>query len=119
MSAQSIFDAFNRCREWLLPALDGDTEDEVLNELLLGRAMLWEGDRAAVVTQCTREPPTFHLWLAGGKLMDVMALLPGGEAWARSMGLERVTVDGRLGWSRFLKSYGFVSDGELLMKAIR
>jgi hypothetical protein len=117
VSAKSIFEAFNACRQWLLPALEDVTEDDLLNELLLGRAQLWAGDKAAVVTQCTNNPPCFHLWLAGGPLADVMSLLPGGVAWARSMGLKQVTVDGRKGWSRVLKAYGFEGD-DMLVRAI-
>ena len=44
MSASHIFSEFNKARDWLLPALEDDTEDEVLNDLLLNRAQLWRGD---------------------------------------------------------------------------
>jgi len=117
MSTKSIFDAFNRCREWLLPSLEDVTEDELLNALLTGHAQLWEGEGAAVVTECTANPPSFHLYLAGGRLSKVMELLPGGLAWAKVMGCERVTVNGRKGWARVLRKFGFEGD-DMLVKAI-
>lgn len=94
--------------------IEGWTEDEVLNELILGRAQLWEGDRAAVVTRCF-EPDQFHIWLAGGVLRDVLALLPGGIGWARPMGLKRISTRARPGWKRVLRRYGFedIGDGVL------
>lgn len=117
MSAQSIFEAWNRSRAWLLPALEDATEDEVLNELLTGRAMIWPGEGGAVVTRCFAEPPTLHIWLAGGRLDAVMALLPGGTAWGRAMGLKELTVKGRRGWTRILSRFGFEGD-DVMRKAI-
>lgn len=108
MSVQSIFEAFNRVRGLLLPAIDAMwTEDEVINELVLGRAQLWAGDRAAVVTRCI-SPDVFHVWLAGGAMRDVLALIPGGVAWARPMGLKRMTINGRQGWTKVLAGLGFM-----------
>ena len=117
MSAKSIFEAFEACFQWLQPAMQDVDEDDLLNDLLTGHAQLWAGERGAVVTQCVQNPPTLHLWLAGGDLRDVMSLLPGGLAWARTMGLKQVTVDGRKGWSRVLKAYGFEGD-DMLVRAI-
>ncbi len=92
------------------PALDraseGWTEDEVLNELICGRAQLWEGEGAAVVTRCF-PPDQFHVWLAGGALEAVTGLLAGALAWARPLGLRRMTLKGRPGWMRALRDHGF------------
>jgi hypothetical protein len=121
VSAQTILAAFNRVRGLLLPAMaaaeaheDVWAEDEVLNELLCGRAQLWAGDRAAVVTRCFAEPPSLHVWLAGGSLRDVLDLLPGAVAWARPLGLQEVSCLGRPGWKRALRTLGF--EGETVLR---
>jgi hypothetical protein len=117
MSAQTIFEAFNRCRDRLLPALDGWGEDEVLNELLTGRAQLWAGDEFAAVTQCVGPTRSLHIWLAGGSIRGIMSALPGAIAWARPLGIEAITLQGRKGWVRALRAFGFEGD-DLLRKAI-
>lgn len=120
MSTQTILEAFNRARAFLLPAMDAAAshedvwgEDEVLNELLCGRAQLWAGEDAAVVTLCFAEPPTMHVWLAGGRMRDVLALFPGAVAWARPLGLKEMTCLGRPGWKRALRALGFEGDAVL------
>jgi hypothetical protein len=45
--------------------------------------------------------------LPGGALGDVLALLPGGIAWGRVMGLKRLTANARKGWARVLARHGF------------
>lgn len=118
MTVRSVAEAWGRCVAWLEPAIEDGTEDEVLNELILGRAQLWEGDSGAVVTRCF-PPDHFHIWLAGGDLGGVMALLAGGIAWARPMGLKRLTVNARKGWTRVLRDHGFtMSDGGYLERVI-
>lgn len=101
---------------WLTPALNDATLDEVIAELVAGRAQLWPGETAAMVTQCLDGPEgrVLHVWLAGGDLAGVMALKPGVEAWGRAMGCRKVTINGRAGWARILRSDGFrMVDGEL------
>jgi hypothetical protein len=118
VSAQSIAESWSRAVKWLAPALDnGWTEDEVLNELILGRAQLWEGDEGAVVT-CCFPPDQFHVWLAGGSLSGVLTLLGGGIAWARPMGLRRMTLKGRPGWKRALQPLGFTDQGDGVLERV-
>lgn len=102
--------------DWLRPALQDATEEELLSEIAAGRAQLWPGETAAMVTQCleSREGRFLHVWLAGGDLTGVMALKPGVEAWGRAMGCSAVTINGRPGWARLLREDGFaLVDGEL------
>lgn len=94
------------------------TEDEVLNELILGRAQLWEGEGGAAVTRCY-PPDQFHVWLVGGAMRAVLALIPGGIAWGRPLGLKRMTLRGRRGWARVLARQGFEDRGDgVLERAI-
>lgn len=114
---------FERCRAWLEPALiigAENTPDELLDELLAGRAQLWPGDEGCVVTQCVLalDGPTIHAWVGGGKLQGMIALRPGIEAFGRAMGCVWATIDGRKGWDRLYGQFGYERAGEVLRKAL-
>lgn len=106
---------WDRCRGWLLAALEPGcgTEADLLADLTYGRAQLWAGERAALVTECVEDAlgPCLHVWLAGGDLKEIMMLKPGIEAWGRGRGCERVTLDGREGWARVLRRHGYEQNG--------
>lgn len=107
--------AWLRCRAWLLPALarDGGDEADLLADLISGQAQLWPGEGAAMVTQCVDDADgrCLHVWLAGGSLSEIMRMRPGVEAWARRRGCARVTIDGRAGWGRVLRPFGYAQVG--------
>ena len=110
---------WSRYRTWLLPALQDDCpggEAELLSHIASGRAQLWAGRGAALVTErvCDAGVHSLHVWLAGGELSEILALRPGIEAWARAQGCQFITIDGRPGWARVLRTHGYVGDGDLL-----
>lgn len=115
MTPQLLLSEWNACRGWLVPALEEDLEDEVMNEILLDRAQLWRGERSAMVTQLVAaDPPNVTVWKGGGDLSDLLALQPGIEAWARQQGVKEARINGRPGWARALRDRGFHEhDGEL------
>jgi hypothetical protein len=110
------------CRDWLLPALRAEDGDEgaLLADIQSGRAQLWAGEGAAVVTQCVtaQDARTLHIWLAGGDLAAVLALRPGIEAWGRGLGCEAITIEGRAGWARVLRTHGYRSHGAVLRRSL-
>lgn len=111
--------AWDRCRGWLTAALEDASEAEVLGELAAGRAQLWCGERAALVTQLIHGPEPFvHVWLGGGELSELRRLAPGVEAWARAQGARAARINGRRGWARALRAQGFVPEGDELRKAL-
>lgn len=109
-----------RCRPWLEPALvDGDTWAEVVDDLLNDRAMLWPGERSAMVTQIVFDPDkTIHVWLGGGDLRELMDLRHGAEAVGRLMGCREASIKGRKGWGKALKSSGWARVGGELRKIL-
>ena len=115
-------DWWPRCRDWILPALAREDEDEaeLVGDLAAGRAQLWPGEGAAMVTQCVDEPQgrCLHVWLAGGALAEILRLRPGVEAWARAQGCGRVTLNGRGGWARALRGHGYARRGEELERRL-
>ena len=105
----------------MVPALIDATEDEALALLRGGKAQLWPGERGAFVTYClkTEERREMHVWLAGGHVHDLLAMIPGMAAWGRAMDCTHATVNGRKGWARVLQRYGFEEHDGQLRKALR
>ncbi len=107
-----------RVRRWLLPALTDATEAEVVAELLTGRAMLWPGEKAAFVTTLVTDPARMHVWLGGGDGAEMLAMIAGMAAWGRAQGARWATVNGRRGWKRRLRDFGFEPRNGELWKAL-
>lgn len=115
----SLAAQFARCRPWIEAALAIDREidpDALLAEILANRAQLWPSEGACVVTQCVlgADGPLIHAWLGGGILSEMLALRPGIEAYGRAQGCVWATIEGRKGWERLYRPFGYeVSDGVL------
>lgn len=108
-----------KCRDWLVPALEDDTEDHVIAEIDANRAQLWRGEASAIVTQLVGGPEPYVLvWLGGGDLFDLFSLRPGIEAWARMHGAKAARINGRKDWVRPLARLGFEPDGDELRKVL-
>jgi hypothetical protein len=121
----SLADEFERCWPWLAPALArGDeralSKDELKRLITSGRAMLWPGEGGALVTECviTAEGRFLHCWLGGGGLRALLALRPGLEAWGRAMGCDQTSIEGRKGWDRVFRPFGYVRNGTELRKRL-
>lgn len=97
---------FARCWPMLEPALaygaDGVDRAFVWCEIEGGRAQLWPGETAALVSKIKIHPDgsrSVFSWLAGGKLDEVLrirseAVIP----WAKEQGCTRHRLIGRRGW---------------------
>ena len=79
---------------------------EVKNET----AQYWPGKSSVIIT-VIQDVPRFralHIWLAGGNLAELEAMMQEIEVFARAVGADRITFDGRLGWLRSpAVPYGF------------
>lgn len=121
----SLESEFERCWPWLAPALArGDQPDlskaGLWAEVAAGRAMLWPGEDGALVTECLATPAgrLLHCWLGGGELSTLANLRPGVEAWGRAMGCEFASIDGRRGWDRVFRPFGYRPVGTELRKQL-
>lgn len=104
-------------RRFILPALEDASEADLIADLEQGKAILWEGQRSAFVTQFTTDH-TIHCWLAGGDLDDLLTLVPGIESHARAYGYTTAVITGRKGWDRVLRPLGYERIGAELRKAL-
>lgn len=119
MDGAAVMDALTW--SWISAALQNGpdahlTREHIEGEIAANRAQLWRGDRGVGVTQLVNaEGRRFvHVWLAGGAMEELLALRAGVEAWGRQMGCKTVSINGRPGWARVLKPFGYrLVDGEV------
>lgn len=106
-------DEWQRCRPWIEAALArcGGTHElgDVEAELAGGHAQFWPGARGAAVTRIAEFPRAklFNIWLAGGELEELLAMLPTWRRFAAFHGCKAMTITGRDGWRRALKNLGW------------
>ena len=84
-----------------------------------GRAQIWFGDEAAIVTEVRTYPTgarVIHGLVAaaapgarpGRAVAEIVeTLIPRAEAWGRSIGCILAIVESRPGWARALKPHGY------------
>ncbi len=100
-------------RELIASALEYDPSysvDDVLSEVDSGHAQLCYAGESLVVTNIVERPQArvFHIWIAAGDLDELMEqLYPKLEQFAREQGCTAMSVSGRRGWIRKLKSHEF------------
>lgn len=116
MSAQpqtTIYDELLRCREWIEAALEysGGTHDfvHVCEGIISGHMQLWPNENGCAVTEIIVYPKkkVLHVFLAGGKMSDILDMLPSAREFARREGCSGMSIAGRRGWERVLKKHGF------------
>lgn len=105
---------FNRCQKWLEDALEyndtGLTIEDVRRGLVEGKYSFLPGRNCAVVLEHYETPKGKHLnyFLAAGNFAELESMLKPVEAWAKDIGVTRITVFGRRGWEKsFLKDNGY------------
>lgn len=84
---------------------NGNTIEELVGEILSGRARLWLGRESAAVTQ---HVATERIWHAGGTLESLTKSFQ--QAWPvmQGVGIERLAIeDTRKGWAKQLRPHGF------------
>ena len=101
----------------LRPALEqGQEWSEVIDRIQSNTAQLWLGEGSALVTEIVGD--AIHVWLGGGDLTELLAMRPLVERAGREWGLNRATIDGRPGWARVFKPFGYVLVDGLLEKRL-
>ena len=97
---------------------EGVTLEDVREQMRDNTAQLWIAPwRAAVVTKVVDD--TLVLWLVGGRMDALPAMLPDIEHWARGVGCKDSMVYGRRGWERsFLRAEGYRHEWTIMVKPL-
>ena len=111
-----------RCRPWIEAALvySGGTHtfDDVADMIKTGRLQLWPAPKGCLVTEILVYPrkTVLNVFLGGGDL-DQLADMHGDViAWAKAQGCTAATIQGRKGWERAFRSYGWQARHVVLQK---
>lgn len=114
--------ALERYRPHIEAALSyaGETHryEDVAAMIDAGSAQFWPGPSSVIVTEIVEYPRkiVLNIFLAGGNLTELQAMLPLVLDWAREKGCTSAVFTGRRGWARtFIKSQGWTE--ELVMFA--
>ena len=113
-----------RCREWIEDALEysGGTHcfDDVADGVRSGRMQLWQGPEGCAVTEIVVYPRSkaLHVFLAGGKMEQIIDMIDSAVEWGRAVGCDTMTVAGRPGWERVLQKYGWHYASTILAREI-
>ena len=115
-----------RCREWIQSALDkgGDTHNfkDVVDGIMKGDFQLWLGANGCAVTEIVVYPnkKVLHVFLAGGDqgqgIEQITDMHDDAMAWSKQQGCDGMTVAGRKGWKKVLKSKGWSEQFTTLIK---
>lgn len=83
------------------------TADDILDACETGDMQLWCCGESVLVTEIVAFPraTVVRSVVAGGRLRDILTVLPAAEEWARERGCRYAIAGGRRGWGRAL-GYG-------------
>lgn len=101
------------CRKWIEDALEysGGTHtfDDVVSGITSGHMQLWPAERGCAVTEIVDFPQkkVLHVFLAGGEMDQLFAMIDSAAVWGREQGCTSMTLSGRLGWQRAMKPLGW------------
>jgi len=101
---------FKKSEKFLQAALKYDDThnlQDVADKIDSGDMQLWPAPKGVMVTQVQDFPRKriLHVYLAGGNLETVLALIPHIEKFAQDVGCQRITSTGRRGWERIFKHW--------------
>jgi len=112
MKTHTRRDDFERCWPWLDASQASfgrtHTKEQIYERIRDGRALLWTGDDAVILTEFITHPiglRSCNVWLQGGDLDELKTMHPPVERWARGDGCDRMIAWGRDGWVRVLDGW--------------
>ena len=113
-TAHNMVDSeLERCRSWIEAALaySGNTHNfqDIVSGVKTGTMQLWPARHSCLVTEIVIYPKKklLNIFLAGGKLKELMSMQADVEKWAIREGCDGGMISGRRGWERPLKNLGW------------
>jgi hypothetical protein len=120
----SLSNELNRCRPWIEAALEysGGTHlyQDIVESIVGGQMQFWPAPHGCAVTEIIVFPrkKVFHIFLAGGEKNQIVDMDDSAVVFAKAQGCSGMTIAGRKGWSRVLKSKGWTEAFTTLSKEI-
>lgn len=100
---------WDRCAPYVQAALDHAGNlfdvDDVLRLIEDGKAQFWPGKQCAVITEIKQYPKKrlLHVWLGGGDLDELTVMANYVREYAKHVGCDAITIQGRPGWQKVFK----------------
>ena len=111
-----------RCQKWIEDALGyaGGTHDyeDIVESVHKGRMQLWAGEEGCAITEIIKYPKmsTLHVFLAGGKMEQIIDFQTSAAEFAKMNGCSKMTLAGRHGWTRVLSKHGWEHSFSVMSK---
>ena len=102
---------WDRCKPLLVKAMkyqDTYTIDDIEDKIRHGVALLWPGEKSAMVTELIPFPQmlSMNILVFGGNFKEFEKMLKHIETFAKKAGVKRLYGGGRKGWIRKAKHLG-------------
>lgn len=100
---------------------DSHSFEDIKDAVRQGLLQFWPGFSSVVITEVISFPryKALNLFLAGGNITELQAMLPEIENYAKYVGADRIVLSGRKGWVRsFLKNEGYAEKMVTLEKKL-
>ena len=102
-----------RCRPWIEAALVHANGTHIWADIVAmietGRVQLWPAPDGCIVSEVVEYPRkrVLNVFLGGGSLEQLADMHGDVIAWAKVQGCTAATIQGRKGWERAFKPYGW------------
>jgi len=100
---------------------DSHSFEDIKKAVEKGELQFWPGFSSVIITEIVQVPRyrALNLFLAGGNIPELRAMLPELEKFAGQVGADRIILNGRKGWLRsFLVHEGYAEKTVTLEKKI-
>jgi hypothetical protein len=113
LAKRDPFADWARCKRYIAEALERGSTTHTLDDIAAGveRGIyhFWAFPHSAVITEVQQFPRArhLHIFLAGGDLDELLAIVPRLKSWGAYLGCTQLTLAGRPGWVRVLQKRGW------------
>ena len=102
-----------RCRPWIQAALDRGQNTHLFSDIVdsvkQGHMQFWPAEDACAVTEVCVYPrkKILNIFLAGGNMDTIVDMDESAVMYAKTIGCDGVSVNGRRGWQKVLAKKGY------------
>lgn len=121
---REVLDDLDRFRSLIEEAIEHGgrthTFDDIVTMVLTGRVVFWPLVNSFLITEIVDYPQErcYHIFLAGGEIEELIEMHHKVQQAAIEQGCSHLSIAGRKGWVRALKSHGWTPQLIVLKKPI-